>query len=64
MQSINNSAGSHSQHSLALNDQREAYEWTLNLVRNVETILKEVVSADELKKLTIENGLPDFKKVL
>ena len=44
--------------------QQLAYEWTMRLVTNVENRMREVISADELKKLTIENAMPEFKKVL
>ena len=36
--------------------QSEAVTWTASLVSNVEKRLRVAVSADELKKLTIENG--------
>ena len=44
--------------------QRLAHEWTLRLVTNVENRMRDVLSADELKKLTIDNSLPEFKKVI
>ena len=39
-------------------------EWTAQLVSSVEKRLRAAVSADELRKLTIENAKPEFKKVL
>ena len=33
-------------------------------MENIDKKLRDVVSADELKKLTIENARPEFKKVL
>ena len=44
--------------------QSEAMRWTGALVAKVDKRLREAVSADELKKLTIDNGMPEFKKVL
>ena len=39
-------------------------EWTAQLVSNVDKKLRASVSVDELKKLCLQNALPEFKKVL
>ena len=46
------------------NAQANALRWTAEIVQNVDKRLRAAVSADELKKLTIENARPEFKKVL
>ena len=45
-------------------NQSEALAWTVQLVSSVDKRLRAVTSADELKKLTVENAKPEFKKVL
>ena len=45
-------------------EQSPAFQWTAQLVANVEKRLKAAVSADELKKLTVDYARPEFKKVL
>ena len=39
-------------------------QWTSQLVSMVDKRLRASVTADELKKLSIENARPEFKKVL
>jgi len=41
-----------------------ALRWTAELVANVNKILRASVSADELKKLSVESAKPEFKKVI
>lgn len=41
-----------------------ALQWTAQLVTQVDKKLRAAVSADELKKLSIDNAKPEFKKVL
>ena len=42
----------------------ERLAWTAQLVSNVDKKLRASVSVDELKKLCLNNALPEFKKVL
>ena len=42
----------------------DKFQWTHNLVQSVDKRLRDAVNADELKKLTLENAKPEFKKVL
>ena len=46
------------------NGSKRGLQWTANLVSNVDKKLRAAVSADELKKLTVDNARPEFKKVL
>ena len=39
-------------------------QWTAQLVSNVDKQLRTAVTAESLKKLTIDNARPEFKKVL
>ena len=39
-------------------------QWTSQLVSMVDKRLRASVTADELKKLSVENARPEFKKVL
>ena len=41
-----------------------ALQWTAQLVSLVDKKLRAAVSADELKKLCLENSRPEFKKIL
>lgn len=46
------------------NGNTSALQWTAQLVQNLDRRLRQVVSADELKKLSIDNAKQEFKKVL
>ena len=39
-------------------------QWTVKLVQTIDKRLHASVTADELKKLSVENAKPEFKKVL
>lgn len=39
-------------------------QWTVKLVQTIDKRLHANVTADELKKLSVENAKPEFKKVL
>lgn len=42
----------------------DAFTVTANLVNSIDKRLRAAVSADELKKLTIESAKPEFRKVI
>ena len=56
--------GSGTGSGVVLSDPQEALQKTALLVNNIDKRLSAAVSADELRKLTMDNARPEFKKVL
>ena len=47
-----------------VNKVTEQLKWTANLVSQVDKRLRAAVTADELKKLSIDSAKPEFRKVI